>query len=373
VNQAFVSSLALSDSKIWENMGHKRVPISFGLELTARCNHNCRHCYINRPAGDGTARAKELSFEEIKELVDEAVSLGALWCMVTGGEPLLREDFPDIYRYLKRKGLLISLFTNASLITEDHVELFKLYPPRDIEVCVYGVTRKTYEAVTRTQGSYGFFLRGLNLLLKNCIPVRLKAMALRTNLHEMEQIAGFCREKTCDYFRFDPFLHLRLDGREKRNQDIRAERLSAEEIESLEQRDKERFNALKSTCSQFVNPTFGKARCDPLLTCGAGLRSFFLTYEGRFRLCPSLSHPDCTYDLKRGSLTEAWHRFVGCVRSRTSKRDEFLSMCGSCPLINLCMWCPAYAYLETGALDAPVSYFCDVAHARARALGLEGF
>jgi radical SAM protein with 4Fe4S-binding SPASM domain len=371
VNQAFVSSIALSDARIWENMGHKRIPISFGLELTARCNHNCRHCYINLPAGEKAAKGRELSFEEIKELVDEAVSLGALWCLITGGEPLLRGDFLDIYLYLKKKGLLISLFTNASLITKDHVELFKAYPPRNIEVCVYGATRKTYEGVTRTQGSYASFLRGLEHLLKNRIPVRLKTMALRTNFHEMEQIGRFCRERTCDYFRFDPFLHLRLDGEPKRNDEIRAERLSPSQIESLEHRDKERFDALKRDCGQLINPAFGEAPCRHVFTCGAGLRSFFLTYEGRFRLCPSLSHPDCTYDVKQGNLTDAWQHFVGLVRKTTSERDDFLIRCGSCPLINLCMWCPAYAYLETGSLDTPVAYFCEVAHARAKALGLE--
>jgi MoaA/NifB/PqqE/SkfB family radical SAM enzyme len=102
MNQEFVFSTGLPRFQLWDKIKHKRVPLSFTLELTARCNNNCRHCYINLPAGDQAAQAKELSREEIRELGREAVSLGALWCLLTGGEPLLREDFTEIYLDLKR-------------------------------------------------------------------------------------------------------------------------------------------------------------------------------------------------------------------------------------------------------------------------------
>ena len=54
--------------------------------------------------------------------------MGALWCLLTGGEPLLREDFAEIYLGLKRLGLLVSVFTNACLVTPEHVELFQKVP-----------------------------------------------------------------------------------------------------------------------------------------------------------------------------------------------------------------------------------------------------
>jgi len=61
------------------------VPLSFDLEVTARCNNNCRHCYINLPAGDVEAKQKELSLAEISDIADQAVALGALSCLITGG------------------------------------------------------------------------------------------------------------------------------------------------------------------------------------------------------------------------------------------------------------------------------------------------
>jgi len=349
-------------------MREKRALISFDLEITARCNNNCRHCYINLPAADKEAKEKEFSLQEIQGIGTEAVSLGALWCLITGGEPLLRDDFPDIYLYLKKKGLLISVFTNATLVTKEHIKLFKEYPPRDIEVSVYGCSKESYEGVTRKAGSFAAFRRGLKLLMKSGLNVRLKAMALRSNLHEQPAIARFCRERTKDYFRFDPFLHLRYDGNPVRNAEIKAERLSPEEIVALEQSDPERFQALEKGCDKLIDQQFSHTTCNHLFHCGAGSDSFSLSYDGLFRLCSSLWHPDCVYDLKQGTLTDAWQCFIPQVRAMQSERDEFLKTCRVCPLINLCMWCPAHASLETGEMDAPIIYFCRVAHARAEAL-----
>jgi len=364
MGKEFISSIPLPKFSLWEKIKDKRVLISFDLEITARCNNNCRHCYINLPAGDKAAKKDELSLKEIEEIADEAISLGALWCLITGGEPLLREDFFNIYLSLKRKGLLVSIFTNATLIKEEHIRLFKKYPPRDIEVSVYGVTKETYEKVTRKSVSFTTFMQGLNLLLDNGIKVRFKAMALRSNAHELMEIASFCRERTKDYFRFDPFLHLRFDRNHIRNKEIKSERLSPEEIVALERSNPERFQSLKKACDKLIVPQFSHTTCKHLFNCGAGKSRFTLSYNGLFRLCSSLWHPDCVYDLRKGSLTAAWKNFVPHVRDMQSDRREFLKQCRVCPLINLCMWCPAHAYLETGEIDALVDYFCRVAHAR---------
>ena len=369
MNDFVQGSVPLTKFSLWDKSREKRIPLSFELELTARCNNDCRHCTINLSAGDRAAKDKEISFEEITEIVDEAVSLGALWCLITGGEPLLREDLFSLYSYMKKKGLLVSVFTNATLMTEEHVRLFQRYPPRDIEVSVYGVTQETYERVTRRAGSYAAFMRGLALLLENGIKVRLKAMALRSNLHELPEITRFCRKRTKDYFRLDPFLHLRYDGNTARNEGIRSERLSPAEIAALEASDPERLEALQKSCRRGIASDSSSAECNHLFRCGAGNESFNVSYNGLLRLCGSLWHPGCVYDLKKGNLKEAWQTFIPHVREMRSNRSDFLDKCGSCPIVNLCMWCPGRAHLETGAMDVPVDYFCRVAHARTELFG----
>jgi radical SAM protein with 4Fe4S-binding SPASM domain len=365
--------MEIQDFPLWDKLAARRAPFSFDLEITARCNNDCRHCYVNLAAGDRAAKAAELSVGEILDIAHQAADMGAMWCLITGGEPLLRADFPDIYLGLKRLGLLVSVFTNACLVTPAHVELLRTYPPRDIEASVYGATRVTYEAVTRRPGSFENFIHGLDLLADSGVKVRFKAMALRSTAHELEEISRFCRERTKDYYRFDPLLHLRFDGNAVRNAEIKAERLSPEEIVAVERADEERFGGLQRGCAdgQLINPAFEQQGCDHLFHCGAGNGSFTVGYDGTFRLCSSLYHPDTTYDLRQGTLREAWEEWVPRVRDLRGENPEFLQKCRRCALINLCLWCPAHAALETGAMDEWVEYFCEVAHARAAALQAE--
>jgi radical SAM protein with 4Fe4S-binding SPASM domain len=362
--------LDIQDFSLWDRMAAQRKPLGFELEITARCNNDCRHCYINLPAGDKATRAAELTADEILALGREAADLGAVWCLLTGGEPLLRDDFAEIFLGLKRLGLLVSVFTNACLVTPEHVELFRRYPPRDIEVSVYGARRATYEAVTRRAGSYDAFLRGLDLLLGSGVPVRLKAMAVRSTAHELEEISRFCRARTKDYYRFDPLLHLRFDGDPARNAEIRAERLSPAEVVAVERADAERFGVLQRGCvdGELLMPEAEHTGCDHLFHCGAGNGSFTVGYEGTFRLCSSLWHPATVYDLRKGTLREAWEDWVPRVRDLRGASPEFLEKCRRCGIVNLCLWCPAHAALETGHMDDWVEYFCEVAHARAEAL-----
>lgn len=371
MTEIYSSEEEIQEFPLWETMKNNRKCFSFTLELTARCNNDCSHCYINLPAGDMETKKRELTYKQIMDIADQAVNLGALWCGITGGEPLIRSDFPEIYLGLKRKGLLVTVMTNATLINEEHIALFRRYPPRDIEVTVYGATKETYEAVTRSPGSYDAFKRGLSSLQNAGINVRLKAMAIRSNLHEMNKIADFSRSFTKDYYRFDPQLHMRLDHNQERNEGIKKERLTPDEIVILEQSDNQRRDALIG-CERLINHSSCNYTCNHLFHCGAGNGEFVVNPEGMFRLCMSLTHQGYQYDLKTGSVTDAWEHFIPKIRDIRSDRDEYRSTCHICSVRNLCLWCPAHADLETGMLDSHVDYFCQVAHARARMLGYIG-
>jgi sulfatase maturation enzyme AslB (radical SAM superfamily) len=68
------------------------------------------------------------------------------------------------------------------------------------------------------------------------------------------------------------------------------------------------------------------------------------------------------------TLSEAWNELVPRVRELRSRNSELLERCRRCGIINLCLWCPAHAALETGEMDEWVEYFCAVAHARAESI-----
>ena len=361
--------IEIHDFALWDKKKKQTHPLySFDLELTARCNLNCRHCYINLPANDLQAKAAELSLGEIEDIANQALDLGAMWVLLTGGEPLLRSDFAEIYMMLKRKGLLVSVFTNATLIRDEHITLFKKYPPRDIEVTIYGSRYEVYEAVTRMQGSFAAFQRGLNALDDAGVKVRLKAMALRSNLSDMDAITAFGQHYTKDFYRFDPVLHLRYDRDPLRNTEIISERLTPEEIVRLERSDQARTDAMEKDHDDYFIDAYKHRVDNHLFHCGTGNGTFTVGYDGTFRLCSSLVAPSTTTNLRNVSLREAWEDFVPIVRDMRTENMELLNTCGKCPIVNLCMNCPAHAYLETGRMDAVIPYFCQVAHARAEAL-----
>jgi radical SAM protein with 4Fe4S-binding SPASM domain len=364
---SFVVNTPLPSFGLWDELERKNIPASFELELTARCNNDCRHCYINLPAGDRAARARELSLDEVVALADQAIELGALWCLLTGGEPLLRPDFTEIYVALKRRGLLVSLFTNACLIRQEHVDLFRRYPPRDIEITMYGASREAYERVTRTPGSFDAFMRGIRVLEQGGVRARHKTIALRSNIDEFAAMAAFGRAHTKDYFRFDFLLHLRYDRDAERNAEICAERLVYEEIAAAELSDEERAGALRREC-RLAAASDVPAEPGRIFQCGVG-QGFTIGYDGLLRLCSSLWHPDYVADVRREPLAAAWRRLVSKARAARTRDVAFLERCGVCRLTDLCLYCPAHLYLENGSLTQPTDDFCEGARARALVFG----
>jgi MoaA/NifB/PqqE/SkfB family radical SAM enzyme len=81
----------------------ERIPVSGSFELTFRCNLRCAHCYCNLPLNDQDTIEKELATEEVFNILDQIAEAGCLWLLITGGEPLLRKDFLEIYTYAKKK------------------------------------------------------------------------------------------------------------------------------------------------------------------------------------------------------------------------------------------------------------------------------
>jgi len=187
----------------------QRVPLSGVIELTRRCPLKCVHCYNNLPPENSQARSQELSFKEHCRILDEITEAGCLWLLFTGGEILLRKDFLDIYAYAKRKGFLITLFTNGILLTEEIADFLADAPPFTTEITLYGHTAETYERITQVPGSFERCMRGIRLLKERGLPLKLKTMALTLNLHEIGDMKKFAEEDLGISFKIDPIPSLR--------------------------------------------------------------------------------------------------------------------------------------------------------------------
>ena len=128
---------------------------SLDIELTERCDNDCVHCCICLPEHDAEARRREISTAEVQAVLTEATALGALSVRFTGGEPLIRDDFAELYLFARRLGLKVLLFTNARGVTPEIADLLARVPPLElVEVSVYGMSARTYDGATRRRGSY---------------------------------------------------------------------------------------------------------------------------------------------------------------------------------------------------------------------------
>lgn len=107
-------------------------PVLLTWDMTSRCNFNCPFCYIR----DNNI-TKEVSFKEATEIIDCLVEEGLFEVYLSGGECLLLEDFLEIYKYFKKKGVFVTVFTNGSMINENIYDCWKELPPSSVEITLY--------------------------------------------------------------------------------------------------------------------------------------------------------------------------------------------------------------------------------------------
>jgi radical SAM protein with 4Fe4S-binding SPASM domain len=342
----------------WSETLHRRIleqrtPIAGSLELTFRCNLRCVHCYAEFGHG-GIAGREELTADEIDSILAEAADEGCLWLLLTGGEPLVRSDFQDVYTRAKRRGYLLTLFTNGTLLTPEVADLLAEWRPFSIEVTLYGSTQETYERITGVPGSYERCLRGIELLLDRELPLQLKTIVLTSNRHELGDMRRYAKGLGLS-LRYDLVVNTGLDGAKE----PLAYRLPVDEIVALERADQVRADAWRDSFATRIGQRRGD---DELYACGAGREGFHVDPYGFLSMC-LMSRESC-YDLRRGSFREGWRSFLPEVRDRRCSADY---ECRDCDLRSLCGHCPGWGLLQHGDPEAKVEFECRLAHARAEA------
>ena len=338
-----------------------RLPQSGAIEVTRRCPLTCLHCYNNLPMADGEARGRELSYDEHCHLLDELADAGCLWLLYTGGEIFARRDFLDIYTYAKKKGFLITLFTNGTLVTERIADYLVQWRPFAIEITLYGYTKETYERLTGIPGSHEKCLRGIRVLQERGLPLALKTVAVSTNVHEIGDMQRFVEEELGGTFKFDSMINPRIDC----SQSPLEVRLTPEEAVALDLADPKRSDEWVQFADRVRSALEKAASMDTVYQCGGGVNSFAVDPYGRMSICVlSEAHK---YNLREGSFREGWDEFLLQQRTRKITRP---TKCVTCTLKSVCGMCPANGELENGDPEAPVDYLCHTAHLRAHALGL---
>lgn len=341
----------------------QRVPLEVSIEVTRRCPLECQHCYNNLPMGDQEARSREMTTEEHLKMLDELEEMGCFWLLYTGGEIFARKDFLEIYTYAKKKGFLITLFTNGTLINERIADYLVEWPPFAIEITLYGRTRETYEALTQIPGSYDRCLRGIKLLHERGLPLKLKTVATSINKHEVFAMKKFAEEELGVQFNFDGQVNPRIDC----SQSPLAVRLTPEEVVALDMhapKGKSEYRRLaKHDLEQPVSAA-ASARSEKIYFCGGGVKGFAINAYGEMGICV-LSQQD-TFDIREAGVRPVWE---GALRRLRDQKRTRPTKCVQCRIQSLCGMCPANGEMENGDKESPVAFLCHVAHLRAEVIG----
>lgn len=320
------------------------IPLNAEWELTHLCNLECIHCYIPKESSKDT-----LTLNQCKKIIDELYNQGCLSITFTGGEPFTHPSFIEIYTYAKEKGFLVTLFSNGTLITKDIADHLKLYPPAGVEITVHSMRKAVYEEISGVSGSYNSCMNGIMLIVDRGIPLTIKSIGMTWNKDDIITVKTWAESLGKGVkFKFDPVIIPRLDH----TKDLLKLRLTPEEIIEIISIDKD-INS--EVCDDSKN-TEDTLDTQYLYRCDIGTDSFHITPNGRLQACRLIKAPDI--DILSSSFMDGFNRF-NLIREELFKSD---SKCISCNIYHLCRQCPGRAFLENDDMEAPVDYYCKVAH-----------
>ena len=160
-------------------------PLAGNFELTARCNFNCKMCYVHLTAEEQQRRGRELTADQWLAIAEQARSRSMLFLLLTGGEPLIRTDFRYLLTELKKMGLLVSVNSNGSLIDRDWLDFFRHEPPFRFNITLYGGSEETYERLCG-RPMFGRVTENIRALRQLGIGVKLNASMTPYNVADME-------------------------------------------------------------------------------------------------------------------------------------------------------------------------------------------
>jgi radical SAM protein with 4Fe4S-binding SPASM domain len=327
----------------------EKQPAHGAFELTSRCNLACRMCYVRYPSRNRQIAAEELSTHDWLELARQAADEGMAFLLLTGGEVFLRPDFFEIYEPLTRMGLVLALFSNGTLITNEIAHRLAQAPPSSTEITLYGATDATYEAITSVPGSFHACCKGIEALLYHGVPLALKTTVTRQNVHELESMRQMAHHWGAP-FSAGWLLSGRPDGGPSR---VNTCRLSAADCVALEATD-------LASAQDWNEIALREPAADvhEIFRCHAGKAAFVINSVGEMNACLILSQP-AARPLEKG-FAESWKQ----VKEYVDSAPPICAECRACDAIEYCARCPAWSMTETGTLTEPVPYLCDIARAR---------
>ncbi len=334
-------------SKLFSQADQKSIPLSGAFELTSRCPLDCKMCYVHRKENDCEAIKREKSTEWWLKLAEEAKNAGMFMLLLTGGEPLLRRDFEEIYLKIKKMGILVSVNTNGLLIDDNKVKFFADNPPQKLNITLYGASKETYRELCGNGEAYEKVTAAITKLKQAGVNVKLNFTATQYNSRDAAKIFEFAKKlnlsvQSVSYI----FPPVRVGGEADRMTPEEAARVHFE-CRLLDMGEQKIKRHLEARAKRKTNPDFSEG--GEQIPCRAGLSTFWVTWDGKMSPCGMMTKPVFEID----SFNDAWERVKG-ARAGIVLPPK----CKTCELRKYCDMCAAVTLAETGDFSGVPEYLC---------------
>ncbi len=329
------------------------LPRLIAFEVTRSCNLDCIHCRAGASKGPYEG---ELTTEEVFRILEEIREIAQPIIILTGGEPLLREDIFDIAKKCVELNLKPVLATNGTLIDEKVAENIKKAGIARVSISLDGAEAKTHDDFRKMPGAFEGAIRGISALKKAGIPFQINTTITEINAEELPEIHRLVIKLGAVAHHIFVFVPV---GRGK---EIKEEGLTPEEYERIlnwfyEQRGKSNLQ-LKATCAptyyrilrerakeEGKKVTFETFGLDAVTRgCLAGTGFCFISHRGVVQTCGYLEIP-CG-DLRTQSFKEVWENSE--IFNKLRDFSNYKGKCGKCEYIRVCGGCRARAYYLKG-------------------------
>jgi len=331
-------NLKFNVNEMKEYTKKEKLPFILHWNLTDFCNLKCSHCCVPK---------HPIFFEkdEALKLIDFIKEKGFFLITLSGGECMLHPDFKEIYMALKRAGMYINIFTNGTTLTDDKKELFKQYPPRKVEVSVYGIDEQTFFETTGCRNGYSSFLETLQFLKDNNIRTVVKSPITTKNANWLHRYISLANEYNAEY-KFGTFVFPMLDG-DKKPLEERLNYIDAVDIEFSDEKSLYGFADRVNSKGKYAEPFSNK--------CSACTNSFTVNADASFSFCGMMTEPRFAFDK---GIENAFNNVLEYKEKVISMYDN--GPCKACKFANACPGCPGHLLLETGDYITCNEYFKNI-------------
>src|SRR5688572_15140206 len=331
---ATLANLESTAAGVWPADDH--MPHVVAWNLTRRCNLECAHCYI--AAGPSESASSELTTAECQRITDEILSLNASpMFILSGGEPLLRDDLCTIASHASRRGATVVIGTNGTLLTDERIAALQDAGVTGFAVSVDSLDDRHHDNFRHGAGARAATVDALTRLHARRLDFIIQTTAHRGNRDEIAGLVDWAAEQGAVSFNL---YFLVATGRGARLTDLTPseyETLLAELVDH-QRRHRGRMMVRAKCAPHFMRHLHREDPESPILNystrCPCGVQYCRITPDGKLTPCPYV--PTAAGDLRLQSFGDIWHHASLFRELRSASlggkcgRCEYRAMCGGC-------------------------------------------